>query len=167
MGEDKRLLQLVTKEATLIFRARSSQERHSWLLAIVRQAALIKERDILLQAERTIASMETKRSTKQLSELDTFKQLEGVLSNSEAREVFLEFVRRDHAASLEEGRGCSETPRWPDGLELEDVLTCLDQRDGSSNSSAAWSFAESRLFSTFQQHPIAQFRLCRVAAGIT
>merc|ERR1712039_912920 len=135
MGEDKRLLQRVTKEATLIFRARSSQERHSWLLAIVRQAALIKERDIIMQAERTIASMENKRSTKQLGELDTFKQLEGVLSNHEAREIFVDFVRRDHAASLEDGRSCSDTPRWPDGIELDDVLTCLEQRDGNTSSS--------------------------------
>merc|ERR1740117_1225622 len=81
--EDAKLMLLVTKSGTMILRARSAKERNTWLLAVVKQAALIKERDIIQQAERIITGMELKRSTKQLDRLDAFEKLAGTLAHRE------------------------------------------------------------------------------------
>lgn len=177
--EDKRLLQLVTKEATLVFRTRSTQERNSWLLAVVKQAALIKERDILLQAERILASMECRRSTKQLSQLEAFGSLQGILAMQETRDLFSDFVRGEYAAAQQQhgerenaGTG-GDSGQWPAGIAPEELLACLERQDetspgsrGEASDSTAWAFAEGQLFARFEEHPVVQSRLCRIAAGI-
>merc|ERR1712013_923799 len=71
-------------------------DRNSWLLAIVRQAALAKERVLLLQAERIISGMEFRRSSAQLAKLDALHHLSGVLAAKETRELFLDFARTEH-----------------------------------------------------------------------
>merc|ERR1712086_533246 len=98
--EDKRLFKLITKAGTMIFRARSGQERSNWLLAIAKQAAFVKERGILEEAERIITSIELKRSSKQLARLDAFDTLPGVLATKETREMFIDFVRGEYDSKL-------------------------------------------------------------------
>lgn len=170
--EDKRLLQLVTKGATMMFRAKSGHERNNWLLAVVKQAALIKERDILLQAERIIAGMETKRSSQHLARLEELATLPGVLAVPEARDLLLDFARRQHSAAAAgaeaEGAGGAA---WPGGLRLEDVEGCLAgwEESGPGEAAEAGSireFVESTLFQNFQAHPAVQNWLCRIAAEI-
>lgn len=92
-GDDKKLLQLLTKGGTMTLRARNSNEKTAWLLAVVKQAAFIKERDILLQAELIISGMEFRRATQQVARLEVFNKLPGVLSTREARELLLDFAR--------------------------------------------------------------------------
>lgn len=95
-GDDKRLLQLLTKGGSMTLRARNAHERNSWLLAVVKQAALIKERDILLQAERIISGMEFRRASQQVAKLEALGRLPSVLANASARELLLEFARSEY-----------------------------------------------------------------------
>lgn len=172
--EDKRLLQLVTKGTTMMFRARSGHERNNWLLAVVKQAALIKERDILLQAERIIAGMESKRSAQHLARLDELGRLPGVLALEETRDMFLDFVRKEHDAAVEAEQQSRARPQadswtWPPNVQLDDVLSCLSgdgTADRGAHASSVWDFVEGTLFQKFQDHPAVQNRLCRIAAEI-
>jgi len=95
-GDDKRLLQLLTKNGSMTLRAKNAHERNSWLLAVVKQAALIKERDILFQAERIISGMEFRRATQQINKLEALGKLPTVLANASARELLFEFARSEH-----------------------------------------------------------------------
>lgn len=159
--EDKRLLQLVTRGSTLMFRARNGQDRNTWLLAVVKQAALIKERDILLQAERTIASMELRRATRHLERLEELSTLPGLLALPEAREMLLDFAQKEHAASAQ-GEGS-----WPEELELQSVLDAISScREPAKEAGPAWDFVEGALFQRFQDHPAVQNWLCRTACDI-
>lgn len=188
-GDDKRLLQLQAKDETLKLRARSGQDRNGWFLAIVRQAALVKERDLLLQAERIISGVELRRSTVQLSKLDALQQLPGVLAAKETRDMFLDFARDEHQASVSRARGKSNvsdessvtedanTPPaivWPETLTLESLVAHLERLSTSSgrpeagpsnDGSAAWAFAEDALFPRFCEYPASQRRICAIAAG--
>merc|ERR1712008_398928 len=133
---------------------RGGQERSNWIVAIAKQAALLKERDILLQAERIIAGVELQRSSQHAARLEAFGKLEGVLDASETREMFIDFVRRDYEAMVQwqaanaaveqlrrggneakdSADSCANSTSaaasqaagsWPQGLELRDLLACL------------------------------------------
>lgn len=95
-GDDKRLLQLLTKNGSMTLRAKNAHERNSWLLAVVKQAALIKERDILFQAERIISGMEFRRATQQMNKLEALGKLPEVLANPNARELLFDFAHSEH-----------------------------------------------------------------------
>jgi len=191
--EDKLSLQVLSKGVTMQFRTRSGQERSNWIVAIAKQAALLKERDILLQAERIIAGVELQRSSQHAARLEAFGKLEGVLDASETREMFIDFVRRDYEAVVQWQaandavaqlwRGGNEAKdgtdicanrtsaaaaagSWPQGLELRDLLVCLEKGGPGRREGAAWEFAEARLLPKFQEHPAVQCQLCRIAAGI-
>uniref|UniRef100_A0A7S4R5Q5 PH domain-containing protein n=1 Tax=Alexandrium monilatum TaxID=311494 RepID=A0A7S4R5Q5_9DINO len=179
--EDKRLLQLVTKGSTMTFRAKSGHERNNWLLAVVKQAAFIKERDILLQAERIIAGMEVKRSSRHLARLQDLGQLAGVLADQEARDLFLDYVKGEHGAFArgQDPPGEDQSPAqlsavsgaWPAGVQLDDVLMCLSSygdpaANAGAQARAVLEFVEGTLFQKFQDHPAVQNRLCRIAAEI-
>jgi len=156
--DDKRLLQLVTKGATMMFRARNSHERNSWLLAVVKQAALIKERDILLQAERIVSCMELRRADQQLARLEEFAALPGVLAVPETRGMFLEFLSRHCGEPASDGA--------LQGLAPEEFLARLEAADDAGGArGAAWELAEG-LFARFQEDTAVQCQLCRLAAGI-
>eukprot|EP00931_Biecheleriopsis_adriatica_P102980 TRINITY_DN77877_c0_g1_i1.p1 TRINITY_DN77877_c0_g1~~TRINITY_DN77877_c0_g1_i1.p1 ORF type:complete len:359 (-),score=91.42 TRINITY_DN77877_c0_g1_i1:3-1058(-) len=165
-SEDKQVLKLLTKEGEMSFRARTSSERNSWLLAIVKQAAVIKEQDILAQAERAISSVESRRTGTQLKLLESFTSLEGLLSDDgEARELFLWFLKSEEklASSMD----------WPEGLSSEALLAQLESsmraEDDQADSQAAEAraFADKVLLPRFHGHPGVQSRLCRIAAGVT
>jgi len=193
--DDKLSLQVLSKGVTMQFRALSGQERSNWIVAIAKQAALLKERDILLQAERIIAGVELQRSSQHAARLVAFGKLQGVLSASETREMFLDFVRRDYEAVLQwqaattaveqlrrggdeakdSANSCTNSisatasqaaGSWPQGLELRDLLACLEKDGPGPRQDAAWEFAEERLLPKFQEHPVVQCQLCRIAAGI-
>jgi len=193
--DDKLSLQVLSKGVTMQFKARSGQERSNWIVAIAKQAALVKERDILMQAERIIGGVELQRSSHHAARLEAFGKLEGVLGASETREMFLDFVRRDYesveqwqaaTAAVEQlRRGGNEaedsTDRcdnvaesaaslgagsWPQGLGLRDILACLEKGGPGQKEGVAWEFAEAQLLPKFQEHPAVQCRLCQIAAGI-
>lgn len=191
-SEDKRLLKLQTKMGTMTLRAHNGHERNSWLLAVVKQAALIKERDILLQAERIISGMEFRRASQQVGRLETFGRLDGVLATKDTRELFLDFARRDHEASCanaggEAGRGEEElgrVQRWPAGVSLEDLCASVERAaaaqqaapgaapasppadEAPSQEHELWAFVEDSLFPRFKDHPQVQCQMCWIAAGI-
>lgn len=106
-AEEKKLLQLNTKGGTMTFRARSSTEKTAWLLAVVKQAAFVKERDILLQAEKIIAGTEYRRASQQVRNLDSFSNLSAALASKEVRELIQNFALSEweethtHQGSLE------------------------------------------------------------------
>lgn len=120
-GDDKKLLQLLTKGGTMTFRARNGNEKTAWLLAIVKQAAFIKERDILLQAELIISGMEFRRATQQVGRLEVFNKLSGVLATKETKELLVNFLTSEyqdaHPTSLESFiklEGAEDAPTSPD-----------------------------------------------------
>jgi len=105
--DEKKLLQLNTKGGTMTFRARSSNEKTAWLLAVVKQAAFVKERDILLQAEKIIAGTEYRRASQQVRNLESFSNLSATLASKEVRELLQNFALSEweethtHQGSLE------------------------------------------------------------------
>eukprot|EP00419_Tripos_fusus_P072665 CAMPEP_0172903454 /NCGR_PEP_ID=MMETSP1075-20121228/170580_1 /TAXON_ID=2916 /ORGANISM="Ceratium fusus, Strain PA161109" /LENGTH=371 /DNA_ID=CAMNT_0013760269 /DNA_START=1 /DNA_END=1112 /DNA_ORIENTATION=+ len=172
--DDKLSLQVLSKGVTMQFKARSSQERNNWIVAIANQAALLKERNILLQANRIIAGVEQQRSSQHAARLEAFGKLEGLLGASETREMFLDFVKRDYEAvvqwqaavaageQLRQGgndtKDCADScansatasasqasGSWPKGLELQDLLACLKKGEPGRREGAAWDFAEAQL----------------------
>lgn len=177
-GEDKRQLQLKTKGGSMSFRAKGARERDAWLLAIVSQVALVKERDILLQAEKILEQMELKKSSQQLARAEEFGTLVGILRGpQQVRQLFFEFVHSEYYTFVQGAGGLS----WPRGLNLESLLAyfqglaeaspsqageAASSADQPSKEEVARAFAEGPLFARFRAHPAAQCRLCRIAAGI-
>jgi len=178
--EDKRVLQLAMKDTMTKLRARSAQERNSWLVAIVKQAALIKEQDILLQAEKIISKMELKRSQQQFARLETLGHLQGVLSMPQTRELFIHFARREYEAAQNkqsndvDGNGAAATSWWPEDVSVEALIACLQHHSAAQevegehagNDIAAWTFSQGPLFEKFQEHPSSQCEIFKIAAGI-
>lgn len=181
-GEDKRDFVLVTKSERMTFRAKSKKEQEGWLLAIVGQTALVKEKDILMQAEQIVAKMELRKASQHMANLEAFSRLQGVIEGpQETRQLFADFVRSEHAQA-QEGQGVC----WPEDVSLGDVLAHLSvgsegaaaaalageggapegASPGSEAISAAWAFMEDVLFVRFREHPVVQRRLCCTAAGI-
>lgn len=187
-GEDQRVLQLSTRcSGTLAFRARSGHERSGWLVAVVKQAALVKEGDILMQAEQSIAGMEFRRSNQHLASIEAFQQVQGVMRNKRSRALFLDFVHDEHhrsgAASYADGpdergaeggsKGWPEVLRvneWPEGVSVEGLVACLERRAQASPKGGAdaaqVAFIEDVLFPRFRDQPLVQDRLCGIAADI-
>jgi len=167
--EDRRILKLSTKGGTMTFRARNPSERGSWLLLIMKQAALIKEQNILMQAEHIVANTEFQRSTRQLSRLEAFESLPGILGAHETRDLFVQFLRGEHKAlamSTDSGQGAS-VDWWPQGLTPQALEACLaDEGRRDDVDSNAWCFAEGALLARFRANPNVRRRLCRLAAGI-
>jgi hypothetical protein len=155
-GEDKKLLQLLTKGGPMTLRAKNSNEKTAWLLAVVKQAAFIKERDILLQAETIISGMESRRASQQLERLKTFNKLSGVMATRESRDLLLDFARSEWEAvdsaspqnlqaflglddstpvcdnAIKEpakyGDGAGSNSRWPQGLTLKALSDSIERR---------------------------------------
>lgn len=99
-GDERREFLLFVGPTSMAFRAKTVADQEAWLLIIVRQAALVKEREMLLQADRIIASVELQRTTRRLSCLDTLQDLPGVLFGPRsARQLFLDFARSEHATA--------------------------------------------------------------------
>lgn len=172
-GEDKQLLQLMMKSGRVTFRAKSSSERSNWLLAIVKQAALIKERDILLEAELIIAGLEFRRSGLQLDRLEALSSLSVFLSvGGEARHLFLEFLSSECFVLHSTSEDSTTRSSWPQHLDAVGLLEALERHIGGPHDSVgadseAWHFTESILFPKFLRQPAAQSLLCRIAAGVT
>jgi len=195
-GEDKRQLQFITKNERLTFRTKNVKDRDAWLLAIVGQTALVKEKDILLQAEQIVAKMEMKKSSQHFCNLEAFSQLSGVLDGPlEARRLFIDFVHADHAAATADGK---HGAHWPEERNAEALVAFLEANNSASSlplgageaaedavaavapvkdaavrseglsadEIASWSFIDTVLFPRFREHPVVQCRLCRIAAGL-
>lgn len=180
-GEDQRVLRLLTRcSGPLAFRARSGQERNGWLLAVKKQTAVVKEGDILMQAEQSIAGTEFRRSSQHLASIEAFQQVQGVMRNKQSRALFLDYVHDEHlrlgAASYADGPEELGTERpddlpadeWPEGVSVEGLMACLEQRASSKGvvDSAHTAFIDDVLFPSFRDQPLVQDRLCGIAAGI-
>lgn len=169
--EDKRQLCLLARGGTHTFRARNASERTSWLLAIARQYALVKERGILDEAEQAIANVEWKRAEEQARRLEAFETPSTIICVREARELLLSFARQEC-----EG-GCSW---WHPNVTIDDLVACLEKRRSGCNVSsvdnptttfhgadeATWLFVEETLFPRFLFEHSHQAALCRMAAGL-
>lgn len=179
-GDDQRVLQLVTRcGCPLALRARSGQERNSWLLAVVKQAAVVKEGDILMQAEQSIANVEFRRSSQHLATVEAFQQVQGVIRDRRARALFLDFLHDEHhrsgAASYGDGADQSGTEAvpedalrledWPDG-GVEGLASTLEALSKGTADAAQIAFIDDVLFPRFRDQPLVQDRLCGIAAGI-
>jgi len=169
-GSDKRILSIVTKNRTYKLRARNDGDRDGWLLAVAKQTALVKEKDILEQADGVIANVEFQHATKQLDLLESFGTLSGVLRHRESRQLFLDFVHQlsDCNTELEDGVDMDEV-RWRPELPPEALITGLEDlaRAGSldeSTPSIAFAFAQSELLPRFKARDDIQNRLCVLAA---
>jgi len=140
-GDDRRQFHISSKGELLTLRAKKESEQDAWVLAVVKQAALIKEREILMQADRILSNMEFKKSSQQCECAASFLRLAGVLGGpARARQLFLDFAVGEHAAatsaeaSAAGGSSASGTPGvqgvgdsvlWPAGLALEELLASL------------------------------------------
>ncbi|CAK0847196.1 unnamed protein product [Prorocentrum cordatum] len=167
-AEDKRVFRLAARGGgALELRARSTSERSSWLRAITRQATLVKERALLAQAERTLAALERRSAEAQLARLEALRRLPDLLEVEEARELFLQFARAEHARSR--GRAGAEAAGgaggWPEAVTREALEACLENGGGDSGD-AAWEFARGDLLRRFRAHPAVRCRMCRIAAGM-
>lgn len=84
-----------TKQRTYVLRARSTADRDSWILAVAKQAALVKERELLVQAEQVISQLALSSSQRtEQAFLAAIGSYSGTVRHSEAcRDLFLDFVR--------------------------------------------------------------------------
>lgn len=154
-SEDACVFRILNKDGEIKIRTRNSAERSAWLLSVVNQVTLVKEQDILVQAERTIAAMEVRRSGAQLAQLEAFDTLEGLLADKgEARKLLLWFLTSKIAADII----AQEAPTWD---SAKDLLAELENQ-----SEEAIALAESVLLPRFRSDPQIQSRLCRIAAGV-
>ncbi|CEM24780.1 unnamed protein product [Vitrella brassicaformis CCMP3155] len=114
--EDKRIFHLVTSSRHYFFRVKTSGDRDGWLVAIAKQAALIKEQDLLVQAERSIMEAEVRRANRQLDYLASMMELDGTLECQESRQLLLDFVQNIRDTSPRE---------WPAGFTFDDVKSYI------------------------------------------
>lgn len=154
-SEDACVFRILTKDGEIKIRTRNNAKRSAWLLSIVNQVTLVKEQDILAQAERTIAAMEVRRSGAQLAQLEAFDTLEGLLADKgKARKLLLWFLTSEIAADII----AQEAPTWDSD---KDLLAELENQNEE-----AVILAESVLLPRFRSDPQIQSRLCRIAAGV-
>eukprot|EP00428_Durinskia_dybowskii_P025234 CAMPEP_0170234582 /NCGR_PEP_ID=MMETSP0116_2-20130129/17037_1 /TAXON_ID=400756 /ORGANISM="Durinskia baltica, Strain CSIRO CS-38" /LENGTH=347 /DNA_ID=CAMNT_0010485377 /DNA_START=93 /DNA_END=1133 /DNA_ORIENTATION=- len=152
-GDEKREFRLFAGGRVMSFRAKTPADQKTWLLLIARQAALVKERDMLFQADHFIANMEAQSSAQQSAALEALRTLPGVLAGpKQARQLFLDFVRSEHSACAAESRGGAGGGErfWPEGVPVDEVIAHLEQGsvrapdEGSGNdvtstaSAAVW-----------------------------
>lgn len=153
--EDICVFQILSKEGDIKIRTKNNAERSAWLLSVVKQVALVKEQDIMIQAERAIAAMEVRRSGAQLAQLEAFDTLQGLLAGrGEAQKLLLWFLNGEIAAGII----AQEAPAWDNA---EDLLAELENQNEE-----AVAFVESALLPRFRSDPQIQSRLCRIAAGV-
>lgn len=182
-GEDKRVVTLSSKTGLPVtLRASTVEDGSDWLYALVKQAGLIKEHNVLTQLERAIANMEVKHSTKQLELLQSLDSLSGIVANEPARELLSNFIRSEYGgrSSIVEIDGQPSSPEWwPNAMTLDATLSCLQpaaltecggespEKTVSCGDETAWSFVESVLLPRFQDDFAMQGRICAIAAGIS
>ncbi|CAE6935615.1 KIN10 [Symbiodinium sp. CCMP2592] len=144
--EEERVFQLLTRDGTLTWRARSTKARNGWLEELSARLKQVQDVELLTKAENLICEVEARRCDENLSKLEAFDTVEGLLAGGEARDLFLWFLR----AQLEQFPSITD-----------ESLRSL----AAEPSSEAVHFAEEML-PRFKEHPGIQSRLCRIAAGV-
>lgn len=94
---DRRVFLLNTKSRVVILRAKNDRERDAWVLAIAKQAALVKEIELLTQAEEILHTLEYEKSSKVEAEfVKVTTSFVGCVSfNENCRDLFLAFAQEE------------------------------------------------------------------------
>lgn len=143
-GREKLGFDVVSRWRTLSFRARTVRERDAWILAIAGQTALVKENDLLLQADRVICKAEYHVATTQQNLVASFRTLDGLLRCREARELFTDFIRQEYEESLMQALLDDDGNRNLTGEEEEggvhrQLLARVDHQQRHRTTSSAFS----------------------------
>uniref|UniRef100_A0A0G4HUP9 PH domain-containing protein n=1 Tax=Chromera velia CCMP2878 TaxID=1169474 RepID=A0A0G4HUP9_9ALVE len=131
--EMKRVFVLHSRSRTYTFRARSTTDRDGWLLAIAKQQALIREGQLIMDAEEEVRNAESKQTRKQLKMLLELGTFEGVMKYPDARLLLMDFL---HELKIETEDGERELPTAPSVLPLSPPCAS-DALDPSADSSCA------------------------------
>lgn len=128
-------LTVETREVSVTLRANSPVDAKSWVLAVLKQAAIVKEQEVLDRAERALECITMKQSATQLGRLQMYHTLPEVLQSSETRALFFDFARSEHEAWLEFS-GCQNEAR----CSTSSASSGTSSSDGSRSHGAVGRF---------------------------
>eukprot|EP00922_Rhytidocystis_sp_ex-Travisia-forbesii_P061101 GHVS01090603.1.p1 GENE.GHVS01090603.1~~GHVS01090603.1.p1 ORF type:complete len:393 (+),score=61.41 GHVS01090603.1:1-1179(+) len=94
--EDKRVFSCGSGPRRYCWRAKSSNERDGWVLAVATEVAALREWDLLQEAEMDISREEFARSSDNLDFLERLSHLDGALAFDQTRDLIVDFIEDYH-----------------------------------------------------------------------